>query len=59
MFRMWRTLFNGEEIEIHHIVSVAEGGTDDMENIRTPALCVSSTDTQNPSQISLEVRLEP
>ena len=56
---MWRTLFNGEEIEIHHIVSVAEGGTDDMENIRTPALCVSSTDTQNPSQISLEVRLEP
>ncbi|MEG4073270.1 group II intron reverse transcriptase/maturase [Microcoleus sp. Pol14D5] len=26
-------LFNGEEIETHHIVSVAEGGTDDMENL--------------------------
>ena len=33
-------LFNGEEIETHHIVSVAEGRTDDVENIRAPALCV-------------------
>jgi RNA-directed DNA polymerase len=27
-------LFNGEEIEIHHIVPVAEGGTDDVENLQ-------------------------
>ncbi|PSB14205.1 group II intron reverse transcriptase/maturase [filamentous cyanobacterium Phorm 46] len=27
-------LFNGEEIETHHIVSVAEGGTDDMGNLQ-------------------------
>jgi RNA-directed DNA polymerase len=27
-------LFNEEEIETHHIVSVAEGGTDDVENIK-------------------------
>ncbi len=27
-------LLNGEEIETHHIVPVAEGGTDDMENLR-------------------------
>ncbi len=27
-------LFNGEEIDIHHIVPVAEGGTDDMENLQ-------------------------
>ncbi|WP_366933393.1 HNH endonuclease signature motif containing protein [Nostoc sp. NMS7] len=26
-------LFNGEEIDIHHIVPVAEGGTNDMENL--------------------------
>jgi len=27
-------LLNGEEIDTHHIVSVAEGGTDDMENLQ-------------------------
>ena len=27
-------LLNGEEINTHHIVSVAEGGTDDMENLQ-------------------------
>ncbi len=27
-------LFNGEEIETHHIVPVAEGGTDDMKNLQ-------------------------
>ncbi|MEG3845986.1 group II intron reverse transcriptase/maturase [Microcoleus sp. herbarium19] len=27
-------LLNGEEIETHHIAPVAEGGTDDMENLR-------------------------
>lgn len=27
-------LFNGEEIETHHIVTVAEGGTDDEENLQ-------------------------
>jgi len=27
-------LFNGEEIETHHIVPVAEGGTDDTENLQ-------------------------
>lgn len=27
-------LFNGEGIEIHHIVPVAEGGTDDTENLQ-------------------------
>jgi RNA-directed DNA polymerase len=27
-------LFNGEEIEIHHIVPVVEGGTDDAENLQ-------------------------
>ena len=27
-------LFNGEELDIHHIVPVAEGGTDDMENLK-------------------------
>ncbi len=27
-------LFNGEEIDIHHIVPVAEGGTDDAENLQ-------------------------
>jgi RNA-directed DNA polymerase len=27
-------LFNGEEIETHHIVPVAEGGTDDKENLQ-------------------------
>lgn len=27
-------LFNGEEIETHHIVPVAGGGTDDMENLQ-------------------------
>jgi RNA-directed DNA polymerase len=26
-------LFNGENIETHHIVPVAEGGTDDTENL--------------------------
>jgi RNA-directed DNA polymerase len=28
------SLFNGEEIETHHIVPVAEGGTDDVENLQ-------------------------
>jgi RNA-directed DNA polymerase len=27
-------LLNGEEIETHHIVPVAEGGTDDVENLQ-------------------------
>ena len=27
-------LLNGEEIETHHIVPVAEGGTDDAENLQ-------------------------
>ncbi|MEG5238805.1 group II intron reverse transcriptase/maturase [Microcoleus sp. AT9b-C3] len=27
-------LFNGEEIDTHHIVPVAEGGTDDVENLQ-------------------------
>jgi len=27
-------LFNDEEIDVHHIVPVAEGGTDDMENLQ-------------------------
>ena len=27
-------LFNGEQIDTHHIVSVAEGGTDDKENLQ-------------------------
>ncbi|MGH8001580.1 MAG: HNH endonuclease, partial [Brasilonema sp.] len=27
-------LFNGEEIDTHHIVSVAVGGTDDIENLQ-------------------------
>ena len=27
-------LFNEEEIETHHIVPIAEGGTDDMENLQ-------------------------
>jgi RNA-directed DNA polymerase len=27
-------LFNGEEIETHHIVPVAQGGLDDLENLR-------------------------
>ncbi len=27
-------LFNGEEIETHHIVPVAEGGTDDVANLQ-------------------------
>ena len=27
-------LFNGEEVETHHIVPVSEGGTDDMENLQ-------------------------
>jgi RNA-directed DNA polymerase len=27
-------LFNGEEIETHHILPVAEGGTDDVENLQ-------------------------
>jgi len=27
-------LFNGEEIETHHIVPVVEGGTDDVENLQ-------------------------
>jgi RNA-directed DNA polymerase len=28
------SLFNGEEIETHHIVPVAESGTDDVENLQ-------------------------
>ena len=28
------TLFNGEEIETHHIVPMAEGGIDDVENLQ-------------------------
>jgi len=27
-------LFNGEETDIHHIVPVVEGGTDEMENLQ-------------------------
>ncbi|MFB2979382.1 group II intron reverse transcriptase/maturase [Microseira sp. BLCC-F43] len=27
-------LFNGEEVETHHILPVAEGGTDDVENLQ-------------------------
>ncbi len=27
-------LFDGEEIETHHIVPVAEGGTEDVENLQ-------------------------
>ncbi len=42
-------LFNGEEIETHHIVPVAEGGTDDVENRRALTLFVSQAGTQNPS----------
>ena len=34
------SLLNGEEIETHHILPVAEGGTDDAENIRAPAQSV-------------------
>jgi RNA-directed DNA polymerase len=38
-FQNWKcpgcgdNLFNGEEIETHHIVPVAEGGLDDLENL--------------------------
>ncbi|MBR8841104.1 MAG: group II intron reverse transcriptase/maturase [Stigonema ocellatum SAG 48.90 = DSM 106950] len=32
--RCGEPLFNGEEIETHHIVPVAEGGTDDVENLQ-------------------------
>ena len=38
-------LFNGEEVETHHIVPVAEGGTDDVKNIRAFALFVSPAGT--------------
>nr|MBA2749873.1 HNH endonuclease [Tatlockia sp.] len=27
-------LFNGEEIDTHHIVPVAQGGLDDVENLQ-------------------------
>lgn len=52
-------LFNGEEIETHHYVPVAEGGTDDVENIGALTQSVPQTGTQNPSENSFEVRLEP
>ena len=38
-------LFNGEEIETHHIVPVAEGGSDDRSNKHASAQIVSQAGT--------------
>ena len=56
-------LFNGEEIETHHIVPVAEGGSDDKSNLRhLHKAChkqVHSKKSKKSKRVRLEVRLEP
>lgn len=53
------SLFNGEEIETHHIVSVAEGGTDDVENLQHLHKPCHKQVHKTQVKTSLEVRLEP
>ena len=54
-------LFNGEEIETHHIVPVAEGGTDDQGNLmHLHKECHKQVHPRKKTkQVGLEVRLEP
>jgi len=53
-------LFNGEEIETHHIVPVAEGGSDDVSNLRhLHKSCHKQVHSKKSKQVGLEVRLEP
>lgn len=52
------SLFNGEEIETHHIVPVKEGGSDDKENLIHLHKACHKQVHSNPS-LRLEVRLEP
>ena len=52
-------LFNGEETETHHIVPVAEGGTDDVENLQQLHKPCHKQVHKTQVKISLEVRLEP
>jgi RNA-directed DNA polymerase len=49
-------LFNGEEIETHHIVPVAEGGTDDMENRRAPTQAVSDHKQVHKTQVKSRLK---
>ncbi|NJQ97017.1 MAG: group II intron reverse transcriptase/maturase [Hydrococcus sp. CSU_1_8] len=51
-------LFNGEEIETHHIVPVAEGGLDDLENLQHLHKACHKQEHSRIQVISLEVRLE-
>ena len=53
-------LFNGEEIETHHIVPVAEGGSDDRSNLmHLHKACHKQVHSKKSKQVGLEVRLEP
>ena len=52
-------LFNGETIETHHIVPIAEGGSDDSENLmHLHAACHKQVHSRI-QVLRLEVRLEP
>ncbi|NEO55838.1 MAG: HNH endonuclease [Okeania sp. SIO3B5] len=52
-------LFNGELIETHHIVPVAEGGSDDPENLmHLHKACHKQVHSKTQVE-RLEVRLEP
>jgi len=53
-------LFNGEEIETHHIVPVAQGGTDDTENlVHLHRACHKQVHSKQIQVERLEVGLEP
>lgn len=53
-----QSLFNGEDIETHHIVPVKEGGTDDINNLIHLHIACHKQVHSNPSS-RLEVWLEP
>ncbi|MEG4489701.1 group II intron reverse transcriptase/maturase [Microcoleus sp. D2_18a_B4] len=52
-------LFNGEEIDTHHIIPVSQGGRDDIENLRHLHKTCHNQEHSKPKFSELEIRLEP
>ena len=52
-------LFNGEEIDTHHIIPVAQGGLDDLENLRHLHKTCHKQEHSKSKFSELEIRLEP
>ncbi len=53
-------LFNGEEIQTHHIVPAKDGGSDDNDNLQhLHTACHKQVHSKKSKQLGLEVRLEP